>query len=140
MNSTFPISRFFLQQLALLVKALIHRQSAKGAHLFLAGSAHCAPTRGTIFLPEKVYFQKLLQVTRHQRITDHGPPPQKRTDSKKGPSFDPFGRKTGVGFPKKSILFCAFSRFSGIFARKWLSVSLFRYMDPSQKIVPKNLP
>jgi hypothetical protein len=42
-----------------------------------------------------------------------GHPLKKRTDSKKGPSFDPFGRKTGVGLPKKSILFCTFSRFSG---------------------------
>jgi hypothetical protein len=91
-------------------------------------------------LPEKTCFQKLFQVTRHQRITGHGPPHEKRTDSKKGPFFDPFGRKTGAGFLKKSILFCAFSRFSGFSAGKWLSVSLLRNMGPSQKIVPKNLP
>jgi hypothetical protein len=38
---------------------------------------------------------------------------QKRTDSKKGPLFWRFGRKTGLAGGEKSILFCTFSRFSG---------------------------
>jgi hypothetical protein len=122
------------------VKSAMRAAPCPGANLFLPGAAHDgAPTRGTMFFArKKLAFRNFVQVIRHQRITGHGPPPKKRTDSKKGPFFDPFGRKTGVGLPKKSILFCTFSPFSGFSAGKWLSVSLFQNMGPSQKIVPKN--
>jgi hypothetical protein len=41
--------------------------------------------------------------------------PKKRTDSKKGPFFGRFGRKTGVPRIKKALIFCHFSLFQGFF-------------------------
>jgi hypothetical protein len=54
-----------------------------------------------------------MQVPLHQGQRWPGPYPKKRTDSKKGPFFGRFVRKTGGWRGNKSTLFCTFSRFGG---------------------------
>jgi hypothetical protein len=67
-----------------------------------------------IFRPEKARFYKPTQLPRHQDTRQPGRRLKKRTDSKKGPFFGRFGRKTGVLRMGKTILFCVFARFRGL--------------------------
>src|SRR5580658_283433 len=99
----------------------------------LRGSAHCAPTGELCFLPEKACFQKLLQVACHQCLTGHWPLLRKRTDSKKGSFFEPFGRKWRVGALKKAFYFALFHVLVVFTAWKLLSVKFFRHFGAFPK-------
>jgi hypothetical protein len=60
-------------------------------------------------------------------------PLKKRTDSKKGPLFGRFGRKTRGCAQEKSILFCTFSRFGVFFFCMLLSGKRLQIPQGSQK-------
>jgi hypothetical protein len=94
-------------------KRILIASVASDANPYLTVSARCAPARGTLFLARKIVVSETF--TSYSPSTSKRPLAtlKKRTDSKKGPLFGHFGRKTGGWAREKSILFCTFSRFGG---------------------------
>ena len=86
-----------------------------------------------ISCPKKRDFQRILQVTRHQRLTAPGPPRKYVLTAKKGRFLGLLAGKQGFWGGQKATFFPLFHVLVGFFVCKSLSGKIFHKFQASEK-------